>query len=83
MHLLYYRLRSFEKALFHLFGKVTFCLTSRYLISHNTEEVTKSGSLLPLEKNSLLSKTGDQRCNRKCYLLGYCAFEMWFYVESP
>ena len=34
----------------------------------------KSGSLLPLEKNSLLSKIGDQRCNRKCYLFGYCAF---------
>ena len=33
-----------------------------------TEEVTKSGSLLPLGKNSLLSKTGDQRCDRKCYL---------------
>ena len=32
-----------------------------------TEEVTKSGSLLPLEKNSLLSKIGDQRCDRKCY----------------
>ena len=33
-----------------------------------TEEVTKSGSLLPLGKNSLLSKIGDQRCDGKCYL---------------
>ena len=34
-----------------------------------TEKVTKSGSLLPLGKNSLLSKIGDQRCDRKFYLL--------------
>ena len=33
-----------------------------------TEEVTKSGSLLLLEKNSLLPKIGDQRCDRNCYL---------------
>ena len=38
--------------------------TSNYI----TEEVTKSGSLLPLGKNSLLAKIGDQRCDRKCYL---------------
>ena len=39
------------------------------MVSHTcTEEVTKSGSLLPLGKNSLLSKIGDQRCDRKCYL---------------
>ena len=34
-----------------------------------TQEVMKSGSLSPLEKNSLLSKIGDQRYDRKCYLL--------------
>ena len=33
-----------------------------------SEEVTKSGKLLPLGKNSLLSKIGDQHCDRKCYL---------------
>ena len=30
-----------------------------------TEEVTKSGSPLPLGKNSFLSKIGDQRCDPK------------------
>ena len=30
-----------------------------------TEEVTKSGSLLTLGKNSLLSKMAGQRCDRK------------------
>ena len=33
-----------------------------------TDEVTKSGSILLLGKNSLLSKIGDQRCDRNCYL---------------
>ena len=48
-------------------------LLSKYIDKTNlnqyyTEEVTKSGSLLPLGKNSVLSKTGDQRCDRKYYL---------------
>ena len=37
------------------------------LESTPTEEATKSGSLLLLEKNRLLFKIGDQRCDRKCY----------------
>ena len=32
----------------------------------STDDVTKSGSSLPLGKNSLLSKIGDQRCDRNC-----------------
>ena len=57
------------------------CVINRYKVAGHclhslpvgTEEVTKSGSLLPLGKDSLLSKIGDQRCGRKCYLysVGY------------
>ena len=40
----------------------------RFTYRHaTTEKVTKSDSLSPLGKNSLLSKIGDQRCDRKCY----------------
>ena len=49
------------------------------------EEVTESGRLLPLGTNSLLSKIGDQRCDRKCYLrsVGYLVNAIRCYVESP
>ena len=36
------------------------------LLIPGTDEVTKSGSLLPLGKNSLLSKIGDQRRDPNC-----------------
>ena len=42
---------------------------ARHVNSVPQLEVAKWGSLLPPEKNSLLSKIGDQRCDQKCYLL--------------
>ena len=44
------------------------CLFFYFAEFPDTEEVTKSGSLLPLGKTSLLSKIGDQRGDRNCYL---------------